>query len=235
MRREEAFPRKKNPKPLTKLLRLLDKGNHVSRHWKLQQRWDDERKKNPLIHLSFLARDTMWFFFFFTYILLSEISARGNKPDPGGFVCWCAERGCVRRRKPIQQSARPVSSGETGKDANHKESEHKFTRYKPAFAVCSAAKPVCRALSGGSRSWAHKSLSPSAPKHQTNSHSSSDWLPECCCCCLHGQVLPLPDFQADFDSTLVVLPQKKNTLVFLSFRKAWSSITEAHTSALPFA
>lgn len=151
-------------------------------------------------------------------------------------MCRCAERGCVRRSKPIQQSALPVSSVETETEANRTTSERKFTRYKPAVAACSAAKPVCRALSDGSRSWVHKSLSPSAPKHQTNSHSSSDWLPErcCCCCCLHGRVLPLPDFQADLDSTSVVLPQKTNTLVLLGFRKARSSIAEAHISAFTF-
>lgn len=135
-------------------------------------------------------------------------------------MCWCAEMGCVRRSKPIQQSARPVSSVEKGKEANHKSSEQKFTQGISPLSLCSAAKPVCRALSDGSRSWAHKSLSPSAPKHQTNSHSSSDGLPECCCCCLHGQVLPLPDFQADLDSTSVVLPQKTNTLVFFELPKS---------------
>lgn len=78
---------------------------------------------------------------------------------------------------------------------------------------CAQLQTVAAALSDRSWSWAHKSLSPSAPKQRTNSHSSSDWLPECCCC-LHGRVLPLPDFYADLDSTLVVLISKTNTPVF---------------------
>lgn len=152
-------------------------------------------------------------------------------------MCRCAERGCVRRSEPIQQSALPVCSVETETEANGTSGERKFTRCKPAAAVRSAAKPVCRALSDGSRSRAHKSLSPSAPKHQTNSHSSSDWPPErccCCCCCLHGRVLPLPDFQADLNSASVVLLQETNALMCWGFRKAWRSIAEAHICAFTF-
>lgn len=67
---------------------------------------------------------------------------------------------------------------------------------------------------------------------QTPIHPVTDCLPECCCSrCLHGRVLPLPDFQADLNSTSVVLLQKTNTLMFLVFRKAWSSFAEAHISA----
>lgn len=131
MQREEAFPRKKIQKPFTKLLRLLDKGNHVSRQGAataLRRR----EERNPSTFLCFLLRDTD---FSFTYILLSEISVRGNKPDPGGFACWCAKRYFVRRSKPTQQSARPVSSVKAETEPNHISSEQKFTRCKPGVAV----------------------------------------------------------------------------------------------------
>lgn len=92
-------------------------------------------------------------------------------------VCVSVRRG-LRPTEQTDPTKRTASFLCRDRDAeNHTSGEKKITRYKPADAVCSAAKPVCRVLSDGSRWWAYKSLSPSAPKHQTNSHSSSDWLP----------------------------------------------------------
>lgn len=46
MRKEKNLSKKKNPKPFTKLLRLLDKENHVSRHGELlHQQWEEKGEK----------------------------------------------------------------------------------------------------------------------------------------------------------------------------------------------
>lgn len=128
-------------------------------------------EKNPLIHLSFLARDTMCFF----HVYSPVGNIRERKQTGSGRVRVSVRREGLRpTERPIQQSARPVSSVETETEADHTSREQKFTRFKPAVAVCSAAEPVCRSLCDGSRSWTHKSLSPSAPEQQTNSHSSSN-------------------------------------------------------------
>ena len=93
-----------------------------------RRRW---RKKNPLIHLSFFfffrALDTQCDFAF-TYILLSEISVRGNKQDPGGFVCRGvgAQRGAASDRANQSNKAHwQFSSVETGTEANHTSSEQR--------------------------------------------------------------------------------------------------------------
>lgn len=160
---------------------------------------------------------------------------RGNKQDPGWFVCQCAE-GCVRRSKPIQQSALPVSSVETETRritrAVRKKSQgiNPLTLYvqlQNLSAVFSLTDP------GGGHTRASPHPLPST--RQTPIHPATDCLSECYCCrCIHGRVLPLPDFQADLNSTSVVLLQKTNTLMSLAFRKAWSSIAEAHLSAFTF-
>lgn len=128
-----------------------------------------EGRKNPLIHLPFLlGTQCVRVCDFFTYILLSEISVRGNKHDPGGFVSRCAERGCVRWSKPIQQSARPLFSVETETQGNHTSSEQKFTRYSPTVAL--------GALTDSDRGHATASPRPLLSTRQTPIHPATACL-----------------------------------------------------------
>lgn len=128
-----------------------------------------EGRKNPLIHLPFLlGTQCVCVCDFFTYILLSEISVRGNKHDPGGFVSRCAERGCVRWSKPIQQSARPLFSVETETQGNHTSSEQKFTRYRPTVAL--------GALTDSDRGHATASPRPLLSTRQTPIHPATACL-----------------------------------------------------------
>lgn len=128
-----------------------------------------EGRKNPLIHLPFLLGiQCVCVCDFFAYILLSEISVRGNKHDPGGFVSRCAERGCVRWSKPIQQSARPLFSVETETQGNHTSSGQKFTRYRPTVAL--------GALTDSDRGHATASPRPLLSTRQTPIHPATACL-----------------------------------------------------------
>lgn len=122
-----------------------------------------------MIHLPFLlGTQCVCVCDFFTYILLSEISVRGNKQDPGGFVSRCAEWGCVRWSKPIQQSARPLFSVETETQGNHTSNEQKFTRYRPTVAL--------GALTDSDRGHATASPRPLLSTRQTPIHPATDCL-----------------------------------------------------------
>lgn len=109
---KKPFQEKKNPKPFTKLLRLLDKGNHVSCHGELlQQRRGDERERG-VERKEKKILDPPCNVIFHVYSPAGNI--RERQQTGSGLVCVSVRRvGCVRRSKPIQQSALPVSSVET--------------------------------------------------------------------------------------------------------------------------
>lgn len=125
---EEAFPRKENPEPPTKLQRLSDKENHVSRHSELLQQHGGDRQSRgerslypPF--LSWSGHNWGCFFFYLSppstfmppsIVFLLEISVADHKQNPE-WVCASVRRGSRVRwsRGAIQQSALPVSSVET--------------------------------------------------------------------------------------------------------------------------
>lgn len=118
-RAKKLFQKNENPEPPTKLQRLSDKENHVSRHSELLQQHSGDRQsrgEQPLYtpFLSWFGHSWDFFSSFMPpgIVFLLEISVADRKQYPEWYACWCAESRVRWSRKAIQQCALLVSSVE---------------------------------------------------------------------------------------------------------------------------